>query len=291
MHKSTLFASICAIIIVAVMVRMSFYVQPKKGGPIPQTPYEVVLAFYKSYQDCLENPPTAASGQVSLYCQNNTGLTATDFSKNIDAGGIANLGADPIVCAQSLPQDLSLSASIPSGQMSSVVVREFFGVAHVDVRVSLREAGDSWRIFNIMCPRPDPASEPETINTWATYTNKSNTVSFKYPTSAGSNFPPAVKAINGGTQVTFRGIGSEFSFVTRPIKQKVTGYFENSVFQESNHIGSYDWGVSLSVKPAFVAYQMTQDDVQYIFVFPKETEKNLLQQSVISTFTFLDTLR
>ena len=40
----------------------------------------VVSNFYTAFQDCMKTPPIQAEGQVSNYCQLNTGFTTTSFS-------------------------------------------------------------------------------------------------------------------------------------------------------------------------------------------------------------------
>ena len=279
------------IIIPAILAGVIYgiYIYSSHKNTSPQTASETVSAFYKIYQDCLKNPPQEASGQVSVYCQDHTGLTTSDFAKNINAGGIAKLGADPISCAQALPQSFLVSNDkLNDKNTATALVKEFFGSQNLEIRVNLKKINNIWKIDNIMCPRPDPASQPEIIDSWATYADSNHQVSFKYPISAGSNFPPNIKTAGANTQISFQEIGSEFAFAIQPVKPGTFEYFENSIFQESDQIGSIKWDVSLSMSPPFVAYQTTKDNVQYIFVFTHETEKNELQRAILSTFQFLD---
>lgn len=277
------------ILLILAIVGFGFYFFLANKNVLPQTASEAAASFYKSYQGCLLNPPREASGQVSIYCQNHTGLTTSDFVKNIEAGGIAKLGADPIGCAQNPPQNFLVSDAIPiDDKTATLIVKEFFGGPRLDIRVNLKKVDDTWKVDNVLCPRPDPASDPGITDTWATYRNDNSHISFKYPVSAGSNFPPMIKTTSTATQVSFQEIGTEFSLVIQPVRPGFPKYFEDSIFQESDQIGPVKWDISLSQNPPFVAYQITKNNMQYIFVFPNETEKNQLQQTILSTFQFLD---
>ncbi|MCL5784377.1 MAG: YbjP/YqhG family protein [Patescibacteria group bacterium] len=115
---------------------------------------EIVSRFYQKYQECLKNPPQQAMGEVSVYCQNNTGLTTPAFPKNIDAGGVAKAGADPIVCGQSLPSDLQIGNVSEKGDTGQVLINESFGAQTQQISVSLRMEENQWKIDNIVCPKP-----------------------------------------------------------------------------------------------------------------------------------------
>jgi len=121
---------------------------------------QAVSAFYQGYEDCMRNPPQAAAGQVSTYCQTHTGLTTQDFAQNLEAGGTAKAGADPIFCAQSPPQSTSIGQVVPSsdGTMMTVHVIESFGAApKVDISVTVKMENGQWKVDNISCPAPSPA--------------------------------------------------------------------------------------------------------------------------------------
>lgn len=121
-----------------------------------QSSQDVVTAFYETYTNCLKNPPTAAKGKVSTYCQNNTGLTTSDFAANIAAGGTAKAGADPIVCAQNPPANIQVaSSSAQKGTSVTVNVFESYGAGtKVTIPVTVRLENNQWRIANIVCPKP-----------------------------------------------------------------------------------------------------------------------------------------
>ena len=63
----------------------------------------VTKAFYDEYMDCMTNPPAEAIGQVGNWCSSNNSNATSNFPANLEAGGVAEAGADPIVCAQSFP--------------------------------------------------------------------------------------------------------------------------------------------------------------------------------------------
>lgn len=160
-------SSIALAVIVATGVGLYFF-SINKNIP-PQTPGEVVNAFYTKYQACLKNPPADSKNQVSIYCQNQKELVSADFNKNIEIGGIAQLGADPIGCAQNPPQNfLASDANIATdGKSAMVVVKEFFDGPRLDIRVNLKNIDNQWKIDNILCPIPNPAplSQKETVIT------------------------------------------------------------------------------------------------------------------------------
>jgi len=120
-----------------------------------QTSQQVVSAFYESYETCVKNPPPEAKGRVSVYCQNNTGLTSNNFGQNIEAGGTAKAGADPIVCAQDFPQDINVgNATQGTDDTATVSVSESFGTAKIEIPVTLKIENGQWMIDNIVCPKP-----------------------------------------------------------------------------------------------------------------------------------------
>lgn len=102
------------------------------------------------------HPPAAASGHVSTYCQAHTGYTSTDFEQNITAGGTAQAGADPIICAQNPPQTIqAISASPVSSGQTTVTVEESYGDGtKVTIPVTVRHVADTWKVATITCPRP-----------------------------------------------------------------------------------------------------------------------------------------
>ncbi len=116
---------------------------------------EIVKSFYQNYDDCMKNPPAKAKGQVSIYCQNNSGLTTPDFQSNLDEGGTSKAGADPIYCAQNPAESVSVDDVKISGNQSTGLISETFGEIKLkDIKVELLNNGESWKIDNLICPKP-----------------------------------------------------------------------------------------------------------------------------------------
>lgn len=118
-----------------------------------EDPKAVTEKFYTAYEDCLKNPPKEAEGKVSVYCQDNTGYTAKGFSANLEHGGTAAKGADPVACAQDLPYNHQVSDPTFYGDSNAqVVVQEFFAGPRLDIRVELVKEDGSWKVNNVLCP-------------------------------------------------------------------------------------------------------------------------------------------
>lgn len=116
---------------------------------------EVTSNFYKEYDSCMKNPPAAAAGKVSVYCQNNSGLTTAAFAANLDKGGTSKAGADPIFCAQNPPESITVN---PDTQITAdkavAYISEVFGQMQIKIQADLLKYGDTWKIDNIICPLP-----------------------------------------------------------------------------------------------------------------------------------------
>ena len=116
---------------------------------------ETVNNYYKSYDSCMKNPPSGSEGRVSEFCQNNTGLTTAAFAGNLEAGGTAKAGADPVFCAQDIPETFSVNADAQiNADKAIAAVSEKFGVTEVNIQVNLANENGAWKIDNIICPSP-----------------------------------------------------------------------------------------------------------------------------------------
>jgi hypothetical protein len=117
----------------------------------------VTQAFYDEYMDCMTNPPAEAIGQVGNWCSSNNSNATTNFPANLEAGGVAEAGADPIVCAQSFPMSYIVedNATYSSSEKTGkVFVTEQFGSGELMLTVLLSGAGDKLLVENIVCPIP-----------------------------------------------------------------------------------------------------------------------------------------
>lgn len=116
---------------------------------------EITGNFYKTYDSCIKNPPAAAAGEISVYCQNNTGLTTTTFATNLERGGTVKAGADPIFCAQNVPENVDVipDAQI-TGDKATVFVSEKLGSKQIKIQADFLKENGVWKIDNIICPLP-----------------------------------------------------------------------------------------------------------------------------------------
>jgi len=119
---------------------------------------DAITNFYQKYASCLKNPPSEASGKVSEYCQNNTGLTTAAFAGNLEKGGIAKAGADPIFCAQSVPETKKTSSDFQmKNNKAAGFMVEKFGPNEIKPRIELVNDKGVWKVDNVVCPAPSPA--------------------------------------------------------------------------------------------------------------------------------------
>jgi len=113
-------------------------------------------AFYDEYSNCMTNPPKEAQGQVGNYCADHNPNATAALPANLVAGGVAQAGADPIVCAQSFPISYSVTSSeFDSATNTGVAsLTEKFGASDVVITVELRYESNKMLVDNIVCPKP-----------------------------------------------------------------------------------------------------------------------------------------
>ncbi len=114
----------------------------------------VVENFYKSYQNCLEKPPPQAKDNVSIYCQKNNKEISNSFFKNLEKRAEASKGADPIVCAQNLPQSIMIEKIVQDFlNQASVYVQEKWGSSKpTQVKSEVIFEENRWKVNDISCP-------------------------------------------------------------------------------------------------------------------------------------------
>jgi len=154
-------ATVMAIFSITACSTNSAIVDPTGTASPPDTSFSaeavisVTQAFYDEYMDCMTNPPAAANGQVGNWCSSNNSNATAGFPANLEAGGIAEAGADPIVCAQSFPmsyevrKDASYSSSAKTGM---AFLSEQFGSGELVLTVLLSGANDELLVDNVVCP-------------------------------------------------------------------------------------------------------------------------------------------
>lgn len=157
------FAAIVGILIF--VVGMYFIVTKQKTSDEPSTPTPstskvsanspigVATNFYTAYELCLTTPPDEAADQVSIYCQANTGLTSPNFVSNLETGGVAATGADPVLCAQNVPEVIKAQAVQDETPTSARVSMQLtFGETNQVNSVDLVNEDGDWKVDNVVCP-------------------------------------------------------------------------------------------------------------------------------------------
>lgn len=139
----------------------STMVDPTSTASPPETSFSVeavilvTQAFYDEYMECMTNPPAEAAGQVGNWCASNNSNATSSFPANLAAGGIAEAGADPIVCAQSFPMSYKVETDASysnSDKVGKAYLSEQFGSGELVLTVLLSGAGDKLLVDNIDCP-------------------------------------------------------------------------------------------------------------------------------------------
>jgi hypothetical protein len=169
MHPSKLLTASLAILLCAACSTNASDTTPSESPTVtataspPETSFSkeavilVTQAFYDEYLDCMTNPPTQAAGQVGNWCSSNNSNATAGFPANLEAGGVAEAGADPIVCAQSFPMKYEVrddSSYTHSEKQGTAFVVEQFGSGELVLTVKLNGEGEKLLVDNIVCPVP-----------------------------------------------------------------------------------------------------------------------------------------
>jgi hypothetical protein len=116
-------------------------------------PVQTAQNFYMAYLECLKNPPKEAGDTVSEYCQSHNSYGSDDLSKNLELGGIAAMGADPILCAQNPPETVKATeASSITDTTAHVEVNEKFSSDTTKPAVDLELLNNVWKVVDVKCP-------------------------------------------------------------------------------------------------------------------------------------------
>ncbi len=117
-------------------------------------PMQVVGSYYQTFTECMKNPPAAATGHVSVYCQEHNDYAGIDLPANLDKE--AKKGNVPVICAQTPPESAEpVSASEVTETTATVLFKENFGTtSSIEITYSLSPEGEgnTWKVQNIICP-------------------------------------------------------------------------------------------------------------------------------------------
>ena len=173
--------------VVATVVLASWYaprVLPKVlARERRENPEQVVESFYEWYLTTDE--PYQSSGYLTQ------GLVAKvgEMIASLEGGG-----ADPLLCAQDVPGDLSIEPATVSRESANVPVTiiwnrdtEFESYSYVSV--DLERLGGRWLIAQVWClhgdplaPVNDPHTQPTTIEGWQHFDDEAHGYHIQYPT-------------------------------------------------------------------------------------------------------------
>lgn len=128
---------------------------PSSSKVSANSPIGVTTNFYTAYQSCLKAPHANVVGNVSELCQTTTGFTTENFAKNLETGGVAIAGADPILCAQNVPEAIKAQGVQDETPTSARVSMQLtFGEVTQINFVDLVTQDGNWKVDNVVCPTP-----------------------------------------------------------------------------------------------------------------------------------------
>lgn len=117
----------------------------------------VVQSYYLSYRACLDKHFQAANAGTS---SNQT--PQQDCPYNLDGQLTTALtsqlnkvtGADPVLCAQNVPLNITFDAPVVNSARASVVVHTLWGSSSPEsITVGLDQVANTWKISSITCPK------------------------------------------------------------------------------------------------------------------------------------------
>jgi len=123
-----------------------------RGQSAPKTPEQVVEDFYQEYLEYTgESGTESFRNPLADRIYQESGLLTSSFKAHLDDLLAAEEAprADPLLCAQDIPQELRIQELYQQGQQAQAVVRTDFA-GHV-FTVDLRQEGDSWLIASVTC--------------------------------------------------------------------------------------------------------------------------------------------
>ena len=104
-------------------------------------PEQVVQSFYEGYLTYEGNPLTEKAYRSSS-------ALSTDLIHQLDEQPTGELIADPLLCAQDVPESITISAPSIADKTASVEVQTSLG-NHFTVH--LTRDGNSWKISQVVC--------------------------------------------------------------------------------------------------------------------------------------------
>lgn len=119
------------------------------GTKLKTIQMQIAEDYFSSFTNCLKHPPAEAVGNVFMYCQLHNKFVGKNLPYNMK-GKYA-----PVVCGQNQP--LSVSANSSSGATDSamlVTLKYSYGSTSQHVVYQIQKEGESWKVENIICPKP-----------------------------------------------------------------------------------------------------------------------------------------
>ncbi len=110
-------------------------------------------SFFDEYMLCMTKPPAEAKDYVGDYCQSHNSNATQSLPANLKLGGVSDAGADPILCAQNVPESFSVGMGFldPEGVGNVMVIQNFSSDSKVFVNVRLQNDSGEYLVDNIQC--------------------------------------------------------------------------------------------------------------------------------------------
>lgn len=120
------------------------------------TPEQVVDGFYYRHAGYISMSDSSLSGnQLADGTYRTSGYLSEEFIKQVDSRLQQGTGFDLFLCAQNIPERITLGKAQVNANEASVVVGTHWegGRTIRELSVSLQKQDGQWKITNIICPR------------------------------------------------------------------------------------------------------------------------------------------
>lgn len=154
MTKKIAFAFLAVLLLLA-CYGVYYYIVVGRNDQIKQTTTspvkQAVNGYFNEFMACMKNPPAAAKGKASEYCQTNNRYAGSRLAANLDKQ--AKRGFVPVICAQNPPQSVApIGVIMVTGNVTTAMLDEQFASGQVSVAYELDKENDQWKVENISCP-------------------------------------------------------------------------------------------------------------------------------------------
>ena len=118
------------------------------------TPEQVVTGFYDRHAGYHSVTDSSLSGnQLVDKSYRSSGYLAPTYVTALDNLLKGDVVADPILCAQAVPEKITLGKTKINGDEAGVIVNTHWSGAIRELSVSLKKLDGQWQITNVICPK------------------------------------------------------------------------------------------------------------------------------------------